>query len=548
MRSIWRHWWLWAGLAAVICVALVLPQAFKSTASTQTATTDQNGVTASAGVSAPESSEQSTAKRPQVVTSTAILADIARNVAGNRADVTALVPPGADPHSYEPTLHTIRSVVYADAAFTNYMMLEEHSLIKAIDTNLRPGVPNVALAEDATRHFAEVIPLIEDASLDTVWLGLRARGEAKDRSSELTMRARAVRGPGQLAGFLTGAFGQPEIYFQGSEKNPPATGENSPSAHLPIGAHTHVSWAFDQPGIYQLDLVATQKAGKGFTQSEVGQATITFAVGVDPSSDPRTKDRQIVDAGHVDITADTNTKKITLFTDPKGGGEYTQKDLDPNQIVIVVPPKALQLIPAGSQYRFLGHAGAQVYLLAQAVLGKHVHGEIDPHLWHDVKNVKAFALSIRDTMMQVDPAGASQYARNTEEYIRRLDGVDKYVRAQIDQIPRERRTLVTTHDAYGYLAHAYGLKVAGFVSPNPGQEPSVADRIRLARTMRDLGVQAVFLEPYLATRNTELTQVAADAGAKVCPLYSDTLDNQVPTYIDLMRFNADSLRKCLGGK
>ena len=493
----------------------------------------------------------------QVVASTGIIADLARHVAGDRATITPLVPEGADPHSYEPSLRDIRSIVYADAAFTNYVMLEEHSLIKAIDANLPKTSANVALAEDAARYSAEIIPLVEDASLDTVWLGLRIRGTGAQygatRSSEATMKATAVRGPGNLAGYLTGSFGQPDIYFNSSDGIDPT----KDAVALPLAAHTHVSWAFDQPGVYALDIrasldpseSASDTVKKGSTRAiPAGEATITFAVGIDPHSLPGAEHKQILDGGHVDITSDVDTGKITLFTDPKGGGEYTQKDIDPNNAIIAVPTKALQTIPPGPQFRFLGNAGQQIYLLAQAVLGKHVHGEIDPHLWHDVRNAKAYVKSIRDTLTRIDPQGAPIYAQNTATYLRQLDAADTFVRAQINAIPPAKRTLVTTHDAFGYLAHAYGLKVAGFITPNPGTEPSVADRVKLARTMQDLGVRAVFAEPYLATRNQELKQVAHDAGAVVCPIYSDSFDRKVNTYIDMMRFNATSLRTCLGDK
>ncbi|WP_089024687.1 anchored repeat ABC transporter, substrate-binding protein [Boudabousia liubingyangii] len=501
----------------------------------------------------PFSSSESHAKtKPQIVTSTSIIADIAKNIAGDRAKVVALVPPGADPHSYEPTLRDIREVAYADAAFTNYMMLEEHALIKAIDTNLPPGAPNIALAEDAAKYSAEIIPLVEDASLDTVWLGLRVRGEGKafgaNRSSEATITATKITGPGELSGYLTGTFGQPQIYFQSADGV-----DAKDTATLPLDAHTHMSWAFSKPGIYTVDFAAALhvKPGSGNQnpttgEAPAGTATVTFVVGTDPAKMPQFKGKTVIDGGHVDITADVDKNRLILFSDPKGGGEYTQKDLDPSQAVIYVPTKALQTIPGDPSFRFLGRPGTEIYLLAQAVLGKHVHGEIDPHLWHDVRNAKAYAKSIRDTLIQVDPAGAATYSANTEKYLQQLDQVDQYVRTQINMIPPGRRTLVTTHDAYGYLAHAYGLKIAGFVTQNPGTEPSVADRVRLARTMRDEGVPAVFLEPYLPSRNTELMQVAQDAGAKVCPIYSDTLDEKVPTYLDLMRFNADSLRRCLG--
>ena len=110
--------------------------------------------------------------RINVVTTTGVLRDMVANVAGDAANVSSIVPDNADPHSYEPRLRSIRDVVYADVAFSNYMMLEEHGVITALDANLRKGVPNVQLAEESVKHAADIIPMVEDVSLDTIWLGL----------------------------------------------------------------------------------------------------------------------------------------------------------------------------------------------------------------------------------------------------------------------------------------------------------------------------------------------------------------------------------------
>ncbi|GAE75197.1 zinc ABC transporter [Cutibacterium acnes JCM 18918] len=71
-----------------------------------------------------------------IVTTTPILADLTRQVAGDRATVTSMVPSGADPHTYEPSLRDVRTVVYSRVALSNYLMLEPHSVIKTIDSSL----------------------------------------------------------------------------------------------------------------------------------------------------------------------------------------------------------------------------------------------------------------------------------------------------------------------------------------------------------------------------------------------------------------------------
>ena len=221
-------------------------------------------------------------------------------------------------------------------------------------------------------------------------------------------------------------------------------------------------------------------------------------------------------------------------------------DLD--QVVIEVPTRALTTIPGEASFRFIGEPGANVYMLPQAVLGKHVHGDIDPHLWHDVHNAQAYVRVIRDSLISVDPAGEATYRTNAATYLTRLDQLDATMASTIATIPSERRKLVTTNDAYAYLANAYGLTVAGFVAPNPSVEPSIADRIKLQATLSDSSIPAVFLEPNLARTRSTLRTAATDAGVDICPLYGDTLDDQAPTYIDMMQHNARSLARCLGGK
>lgn len=488
--------------------------------------------------------------RISVVTTTGILADLARNVAGERADVASLVPEGGDPHTYEPTLRDVREIVYADVAFSNYLMLEEQNLIKALDTNLRADVPNISLAEEAVKYAAEIIPLVEDVSLDTIWLGLRVRGDGAefgaDRTSDVILSATDVSGPGNLTAYLTGSFGDVDIYFDSSDGFNPANGYTDDSVTLPPDAHTHLSWAFSQPGYYTLDLRAKLQTSPDQRPLDIATGRVVFAVGVDPYSAPDRRGATVLDAGHSDVTVDLETRSFRVILDHEhGSGDVHQETFDVDDVVVDVPTKALHQIPGDPAYRFLGRAGDQIYQLPQAVLGKHVHGEIDPHLWQNVRNAMAYTEIIRDTLIEVDPAGAAEYSRNAAAYLRQLVAVDTEVRDTIASIPRERRTLVTTHDAFGYLGRAYDVTIAGFVTPNPSTEPSLAERKRLTETIRNLRVPAVFLEPNLVTRSSTLVEVAKDQGVAVCAIYGDAFTPDVPTYIDMMRFNAQSLRDCL---
>lgn len=561
----------------------------------------------------------------RVVTTTGILADLVRNVAGDRATVSQLVPDGADPHSYEPSLRAIRDVAYADLAFSNYLLLEQHSIIRALDANLPASAQSVSIAEEAAKQGATILPLVEDRALDTLWLGMRVSGDGKrygaNRASEVDLQVVSVQGPGQASSYLTTTFGTPELGFSSHDGFDAASDYKHDTVSLPADAHQHMSWAFTKPGVYRVQFKARLRPVKG-KNVEFKTATFTFAVGVDAAAVAKREGRVVLGPGHGDVSVDLEAGRITLVADkqasgqawpsaaktasastpspaasananpgassasgsasatpsgassasaPSPGGpaspapsgaasEPGQSDvvvagaahvpghvaLDPQRVVVDVPTRTLAQVPQG--YGFVGRAGTQAYILPQAVLGKHVHGEIDPHLWHDVHNAAAYVKVICAKLKQVDPAGASVYEANAARYLNQLAQLDTQVKSTLDTISEANRQLVTTNDAYAYLANAYGLKVAGFVAPNPASEPSLADRRKLAATIKDLHIKAVFLEPNLARTRSTLKVVASEAGVKVCPLYGDTLDNQAPTYQAMMRFNANSLARCLGGR
>jgi ABC-type Zn uptake system ZnuABC Zn-binding protein ZnuA len=85
------------------------------------------------------------------------------------------------------------------------------------------------------------------------------------------------------------------------------------------------------------------------------------------------------------------------------------------------------------------------------------------------------------------------------------------------------------------------------VVPGPGQDASPDDISGLIRTIEDLGIPAVFTEPQTSVETRVLEQIASDVGVEVCALYSGALDEIVTSYVELLRFDAEELARCLGG-
>lgn len=502
--------------------------------------------------------------RLKAVATTPIIADVARQVAGPDGDVTSIVPPGADPHSYEPSLRDSRNLAYADVALSNHLLLEEQRIMRSVAATLPGDSSHVELSEESERHGADLLPVVEDQALDQLWLGARVTGRGapagQPAPESVTLRLESAEGPGDAFGYVTQTFGRVERVFDSTR---PGQG----GMDLPPRSHTHLSWAFTRPGEYTLRF-----AGYSGDRRIAPAAPVRFVVGQDAGSAPSAQGRTVLDAGHADITLDLDRGAVAVSAEatgqqsargsadgradgsrtgaadsPRTGGRRQALERhEAESVAVAVSSKALTTVPSGQGYRFLGRPDAEVYILPQAVLGKHVHGSIDPHVWLDPANVKAWTARIRDAFIAKDPEHADGYRARAAAYTQRVDALDEELRGTLRRIPPERRHLVTTHDAFAYFARAYGLKTAGFAVPATGAEPGPRERARLAGAIRDLRVRAVFAQPRDGGPGQALRQAAAEQGVRVCELRSDTLDDAVPSYEALLRSNAEEVLRCLG--
>jgi ABC-type Zn uptake system ZnuABC Zn-binding protein ZnuA len=91
----------------------------------------------------------------------------------------------------------------------------------------------------------------------------------------------------------------------------------------------------------------------------------------------------------------------------------------------------------------------------------------DPHVWHDIDNGLAMVTLIEDNLVAVDPDNAQVYRQNAEQLTAELQALDTWVPEQIATIAESQRRLITTHDALGYYAQAYGLTVEGTLLGSP---------------------------------------------------------------------------------
>ncbi len=175
----------------------------------------------------------------------------------------------------------------------------------------------------------------------------------------------------------------------------------------------------------------------------------------------------------------------------------------------------------------------------------------DPHVWGDVENAIAMVAAIKTALIDLLPTQREQIQQNADRLTVELQQLDAWVKQQIATIPANNRQLVTTHDAFQYYAHAYGLQIAGTLIGISTEEQPSAQMIRsLVAAIKQTGVPAIFAE---TTINPALiTTVAEEAGVQLAPrpLYSDAIGtpgSDGDSYLKMIEANTRTIVEALGG-
>jgi zinc/manganese transport system substrate-binding protein len=172
----------------------------------------------------------------------------------------------------------------------------------------------------------------------------------------------------------------------------------------------------------------------------------------------------------------------------------------------------------------------------------------DPHAWQSAANAKVYVANIRTALAAADPAGAEQFRANCDAYLAKLDVLDRDIRDAAENIPADRRKVISTHRAFGYFAAAYGIEFIAPLGVSTESEPSARDIAGIITQIRQAKIPAVFLENVTDPRLMQ--RISAETGARVGgTLYSDSLTGEkgdAPTYIEMVRHNIKALTRALG--
>lgn len=172
-------------------------------------------------------------------------------------------------------------------------------------------------------------------------------------------------------------------------------------------------------------------------------------------------------------------------------------------------------------------------------------GMPNPHAWMSPNNALVYIENIRKALVEYDPDNAETYNANAARYAEEIKALDAPLRAKLDQIPEEKRWLVTSEGAFGYLAQDYNLKEAYLWPINADEEGSPQQVKRLIDTIRANQIPVLFSESTISDKPAK--QVAKETGAQYGGvLYVDSLSEEngpVPTYIDLLQTTVETIVK-----
>ena len=402
------------------------------------------------------------ASRLNVVASHGILADVASQVAGDQANVTSLIPVGADPHAFTPSPSDLIAVAEADLVLINGAGYEE-TLLEAIEN--AGEMVNIAVASACV----ELIP---------------------------------------------GGAAMRDDHHDDHDDHADEHDDDHADEHDADHADEHDDEHADEHDDDHADEHDADHADEHDDDHDDDHADEHD----DDHADEHDDDHD--DHAHESVDCDAYEAEVAAIVGEASAERSSVETLGREQDVDC----------GGGQ----GHEEDE---------HGHHHGEgaCDPHMWMDPHNVIHWVLHIRDLMSAQDPDHAAEYSANAAAYAEQLVALEAdFILPALMDLPAEQRVLVTSHDAAGYLATAYGFELVITVAHGISTmaDTSAQDVAAVIDVLRDEDIPAIFGDPFAP--QAIMTAIAEETGVQLVGFYSDTLGEAggpAGTYLDYMRYN-----------
>ena len=195
-----------------------------------------------------------------------------------------------------------------------------------------------------------------------------------------------------------------------------------------------------------------------------------------------------------------------------------------------------------------------VYALAEAIPQEQLleppefAGHYDPHIWFDVPLWAKCVEVVVNGLSEVRPSERASFERRGKELQTRLAELHAWGLKRVDELPKEKRILITSHDAFNYFGRAYGFQVVGLQGISTVEEVNLAAMVEMVKFIKQKGVKAVFVESSVPQQ--AIRRISEDAGVKVGgELFSDAMGTpgqiengyDLGTYEGMVKHNINSI-------
>lgn len=270
---------------------------------------------------------------------------------------------------------------------------------------------------------------------------------------------------------------------------------------------------------------------------QVGGKAVSVETLAGPGAEPHDLEltpRQIAAIAKADLVV--YVKGLQPAVDQAVSERAEDRGLNAASVVRTLPP------PAAHEH---GRQDAEHDGPAHEDSHEHTHAKesFDPHLWLDPSRMATLATALGERLAKVDPDDAATYRAGAKAAAERLNALDREFQTGLQSC--KRRTMITAHAAFGYLADRYGLEQVSVAGVDPAAEPSPQRLAELTRAIRENGATTVFTETLVSPKVAQA--LAHEAGVRTAVLdpVEGLVEGSRDDYVSLMRKNLQALRTAL---
>ena len=175
-------------------------------------------------------------------------------------------------------------------------------------------------------------------------------------------------------------------------------------------------------------------------------------------------------------------------------------------------------------------------------------GHYDPHVWFDILLWAKCAKTVAEGLSEFDPAGRAHYEARSKTVQKAMEDLHRWALTRIEELPKEKRVLVTSHDAFNYFGRAFGFQVVGLQGVSTVTEAGLADMAKMVDFVKKKKVKAIFVES--SVPHNTIDRISKDAGVKIGgELFSDAMGTpgqmersyDLGTYDGMIRHNVNTI-------